>query len=824
MLVTLTGVDSLGATVSLTTTTDASGLYTFTNLVPGTYTVTVTAPAGYLVTARNQGEPDADSDAGSGGAMVSTILTSGEADLTWDAGLYRPATLGDRVWQDTNSDGLQTSGEAGFADVTITLDGRTGAGATVTLTTTTDASGFYTFTTLAPGVYTVTVTAPDGYVFTQRHAPQATAATNSDADSTGVMDRTTLTSGEEDLSWDAGLYQRSSLGDRAWDDRNANGIQDEGELGVAGVAVTLYAADGTTVMRTTTTDSDGLYRFDELEPGNYIIGFGLPDGFVRSITGGTSDQALDSDADQSTGLTSPITLPTATSDLTWDAGIYQPAQLGDLVWLDRNANGLQDVGETGLANVVVTLFGEDGTTVISTTMTNENGIYQFTYLDPGIYSIEFTPPAGYELSPQGQGDDAAQDSDADPLTGRTESITLEPGQSDQRYDAGLFQRVAVGDRVWLDLNNNGLIDPDEQGLENIEVLLYTDRDNDGLPDGAAIASTTTDAQGNYRFAQLVPGDYLVEIIIAEDFTSSTGLPGSATGPYEPAPSPNDDRDHDDNGTQVSETLIRSGTITLWSQQEPGEAMDGDDFNGNMTLDFGIFHPASLGQGIWYDTNGNGYRDPGEAGVPDVLVTLYYGDGAPVLGPDGRPITMVTDENGLYRFDYLVPGTYLVGFTNLPPGYTFTVPGGDSNTDPVTGQTIAVTLAPGDINLTLWAGLVSPTAIKLVQFTATPASSGISLNWTTAAEQSTWGFHILRSLDTNPANAVRITDQTILARGNPQMGASYSWTDTTAVPGTSYNYWLEESELDGTLNTYGPATATMPLSEMRFRVVLPLIMR
>ncbi|NCC35899.1 MAG: calcium-binding protein, partial [Chloroflexia bacterium] len=450
----------------------------------------VTAPDGYLFTALNRGEPDADSDAGSDGVMSATILTSGETDLTWDAGLYRPATLGDRVWQDTNSDGLQTSGEAGFADVTVTLDGRTGAGATVSLTTTTDATGFYTFTTLAPGTYTVTVTAPEGYVFTQRNVGND-ATRDNDADATGVMSSTILASGQIDLTWDAGLYQRSSLGDRVWDDRNANGVQDEGELGIAGVTVTLYAADGTTVLRATTTDNDGLYRFDELEAGSYIIGFDLPDGFVRSITGGTSDRALDSDADQSTGRTRLITLPTATSDLTWDAGIYQPAQLGDRVWLDRNANGLQDIGETGLANVVVTLFGEDGTTVIRTTTTNEDGIYQFTYLDPGTYSIGFTPPSGYELSPQGQGEDAELDSDANPQTGRTEPITLEPGQSDLRYDAGLFQRVAVGDRVWLDLNNNGLIDPDEQGLAEIEVLLYTDRANDGLPDGAAIASTTT---------------------------------------------------------------------------------------------------------------------------------------------------------------------------------------------------------------------------------------------------------------------------------------------------------------------------------------------
>jgi hypothetical protein len=43
---------------------------------------------------------------------------------------------------------------------------------------------------------------------------------------------TTLVSGENDLSWDAGLVKLASLGDRVWEDTNANGVQDDGEVGI----------------------------------------------------------------------------------------------------------------------------------------------------------------------------------------------------------------------------------------------------------------------------------------------------------------------------------------------------------------------------------------------------------------------------------------------------------------------------------------------------------------------------------------------------------------------------------------------------------------
>jgi hypothetical protein len=110
------------------------------------------------------------------------------------------ACIGDRVWLDTNSNGLQDSGEAGVPGVTVQLytcdDVLVG-------TTTTDANGLYHFLVL-PGDYYVKVTPPAGYTFTISDVG-ADDAVDSDVDIFGKMSCTTLVGGEVDNTWDAGL-------------------------------------------------------------------------------------------------------------------------------------------------------------------------------------------------------------------------------------------------------------------------------------------------------------------------------------------------------------------------------------------------------------------------------------------------------------------------------------------------------------------------------------------------------------------------------------------------------------------------------------------
>jgi hypothetical protein len=137
-------------------------------------------------------------------------------------------------------------------------------------------------------------------------------------------------------------------------------------------------------------------------------------------------------------------------------------------------------------------------------------------------------------------------------------------------------------------------------------------------------------------------------------------------------------------------------------------------------------------------------------------------------------------------------------------------------------TSPITLAPGQNNPTLYAGIVviNPTAITLASFTATQEGGTITARWVTTAERNTWGFHLYRSVDGVRAHAVRVTSNLILGQGRSQ-GASYAWTDTTAEAGAKYTYWLQEVETNGTTNEYGPANATISPSAGEYRVFLPL---
>lgn len=117
------------------------------------------------------------------------------------------------------------------------------------------------------------------------------------------------------------------------------------------------------------------------------------------------------------------------------------ASLGDLAWLDANANGLQDTGEPGLADVTVRLYEASGQ-MLAETHSDAGGRYAFTDLLPGRYILEFVA-VGYALTQPDQGNDDARDSDPSPLNGRTAIIALNAGQTVTDWDAGFVAAVAV---------------------------------------------------------------------------------------------------------------------------------------------------------------------------------------------------------------------------------------------------------------------------------------------------------------------------------------------------------------------------------------------
>ncbi len=785
-----------GAAIVPSVTTDANGVYNFGGLTPGNYIVGVNIPTGYAVGATTGTDPDNDIDNDNNGintivagevrssSITLTLTTEPTTDgdgnngnLTVDFGFRGKGSIGDLVFNDANGDGIQNAGEQGIPNATVILTYPNGT----TVTAITDANGNYTFANLAPGTYSVTFTAPIG--LTGSPVNQGTDDTkDSDANPvTGVVSGITLAAGEINTTVDAGFFAANvmNLGNTVWYDQNNNGIKDATENGIAGATVKLYAdanndntPDGA-ALTTTTTDTNGLYNFGGLAAGNYIVGVTIPSGYaVVTTNGGDPDNNTDNDNNgvntsagevRSSAITLALTTEPITDgdgnngNLTVDFGFRGTGSIGDFVFNDLNGNGIQDAGEVGIPNATVSLLNPNGTT--TTVTTDSNGGYNFSNLAPGTYTLTFTTPSGLTASPSNQGTDNTKDSD--PVGGTVTGIVLTVGQTNTTVDAGFFAAnvMNLGNVVWYDQNNDGIKDATENGIAAVTVKLYADANNDNVADGAAIGTTTTDANGIYNFGGLTAGNYIVGVTTPTGYAVVTNNGGD----------PDNNTDNDNNGTNTSIVgEVRSSAITLALTTEP--STDGDGSNGNLTLDFGFKGTGLIGNLVFNDVNANGIQDVTETGgIQGVNVVLAY--------PNGTTTSTTTDANGLYSFPNLAPGTYSVTFTT-PASYSVspanvTVSGAtDANdSDPIGGIVNNIVLTAGQVDNTIDAGF----------FNCVPIVSGI----------------------TGPSQICANEPAVFNVTTGAGAGSVYSWTFTNGNPATATgpnatSTWSATGEYDITL--------------------------
>ena len=498
-------------------TTDADGHYLFNGLLPGHYSVAVAKPEGYTFTAADAGGGRPGQRRGHQRPQRAGLPGPGRrATARWTPAWVVAAPkahLGNRVWEDSNRNGVQDDGESGILGAQILLKNADGQ---VIDQTTTDADGRYGFDVDA-GTYSLQVVVPveSGYVASPQDAG-GDDSTDSDIDASGNTGLYTLAAGEVNDSIDMGGYRpalvqpKASLGDKVWLDANRNGLQDSGEAGVAGVEVVLLDASGNPVAdRTQTTDAEGNYLFDGLSAGTYAVRFTGPDGYTftgRDALGNLAD-GLDSDVD-ATGATAAIELAPGQDLRSVDAGLVtlKTASIGDRVWEDMNYNGVQDTGEAGLAGVTVNLLDASGS-LVGTTTTNASGNYLFDQLEAGDFKVQVVKPSGYHVTKANIGFLSA-DSDIG-VDGSTSLIRLEAGQAITDVDAGLYRKATIGDQVWWDHNHSGTKDLslEDQGFSGVTVRLLN-------ADNQVVATTRSGTNGYYRFTDVDPGSYRLEFSAA----------------------------------------------------------------------------------------------------------------------------------------------------------------------------------------------------------------------------------------------------------------------------------------------------------------------
>ncbi|HQX44930.1 MAG TPA: SdrD B-like domain-containing protein, partial [Saprospiraceae bacterium] len=216
------------------------------------------------------------------------------------------------------------------------------------------------------------------------------------------------------------------------------------------------------------------------------------------------------------------------------AGLNSKASIGDMVWHDKNANGIMDLGEEGIEGISVQLYSSPGNIFIRATKTNKSGKYLFDQVNPGKYYLKFIVNNPWSITDPNKTNDTL-DSDVGNFNGvaTTETTMLMGGENDKSWDLGLYKCIPISGYVFFDVNQNGFFDLAENGINGLKVYAHDATTGQMVSSTKTFVSDGKIYHDGYFYFCLKPGSYYFRL---------QALDGFMISPYRQGTDPNLDSD------------------------------------------------------------------------------------------------------------------------------------------------------------------------------------------------------------------------------------------------------------------------------------------
>lgn len=517
------------------------------------------------------------------------------------------------TWLDANHNGVVDTDETGINGVKVTLhkwSDNSIVQTTYTINNYGGSPGYYAFANITADSYYVTFdysAIPGATAFTVQNAPGNTEHSSADSDADPATGKTGIIHARNNYTVsgiNAGLLATMPIvKGYIWDAKGTGATEPSMGNGVTGVRV--HLKDGATTIESTTSGFDGSYVFSGLtENKSYDVEIELPSGSTLAV-GTTNPQSAIAEND-----------PTFVNFQLENA----TASIKGRVWYDANQDSIRDANEKNGNDISVLLRRQGETAVVATTTTDINGYYSFNDLSAGVYDVEIGVSQKYIVGIR------TNENKANPANNKIEGIILAANEFKTSQDAALLLLSSVEANFWYDKNKDGIKNENENWASGVKIEIFNTTTGETITE-------VTDAAGYAGLGYLKAGVCQVRILnLPADVVGLSSIPAAQLG-------------------KMTANIDKTSFNYVLS------------YNEVISFNAGLLRNISDGRitGTLYDdVNENGVYNSGtDTLLNGVAVELCdeYGNAF------STPVTTTTNVDGVYLFENLSYGKYVVKFTN-----------------------------------------------------------------------------------------------------------------------------------------------------------------